>query len=159
MATRLPHLALEPAAAVAVVVVAGGADRVLDVLGAQPPRRAARQEARGADGGAIDDIAAAVGSGGSAGGLSCAVSACTAYLRDLSFTYIMRPRSHWVIDTRPGSSPAKIAARVADEGFDSLDAPIKIVACPDTPVPFSPPLEKYYVPDENRIINTVKEIL
>ena len=35
-----------------------------------------------------------------------------------------------------------IAAMVADKGFDLLDAPIKIVTAPHTPVPFSPPLEQ-----------------
>ena len=39
-----------------------------------------------------------------------------------------------------------IAAMVADKGFDFLDAPIKIVTAPHTPVPFSPPLEQVYMP-------------
>ena len=36
-----------------------------------------------------------------------------------------------------------IAAIVADKGFDMLDAPIKRITAPHTPVPFSPPLEKF----------------
>ena len=44
------------------------------------------------------------------------------------------------------SVAATIAAIVADEGFDSLDAPIKCVTAPHTPVPFSPPLEQAYIP-------------
>jgi len=51
-----------------------------------------------------------------------------------------------------------IAAIVADEGFDSLDTPIKRVTALDTPVPFSPPLEQSYLPDPQKIIETVKEI-
>src|SRR3954471_24947901 len=39
-----------------------------------------------------------------------------------------------------------IAAMVADKGFDTLDAPINRVTAPHTPVPFSPPLEQFYVP-------------
>ncbi|WP_274704701.1 transketolase C-terminal domain-containing protein, partial [Acetomicrobium sp. S15 = DSM 107314] len=40
---------------------------------------------------------------------------------------------------------AEIAAMIAEEAFDYLDAPIKRVAAPFTPVPFSPPLEKDFV--------------
>jgi pyruvate dehydrogenase E1 component beta subunit len=54
---------------------------------------------------------------------------------------------------------AEIAAIVADEAFDQLDAPIKRVAAPDSPVPFSPPLEKFYIPDKDDVIKTVKEII
>lgn len=52
-----------------------------------------------------------------------------------------------------------IAAIVADKGFDTLDAPIKRVTAPHTPVPFSPPLEAEYVPDPDRIAATVRELL
>ena len=62
-------------------------------------------------------------------------------------------------EPKTGSSSAQIAAMVAEEGFDYLDAPLKIVACPDTPVPYSPVLEKYYMPDEARLIKAIKEIL
>ena len=53
---------------------------------------------------------------------------------------------------------ADIAALVADKGFDTLDAPIKLVTAPHTPVPFSPPLEQFYVPSPERIVETVREI-
>ena len=49
-----------------------------------------------------------------------------------------------------------IAAMVADKGFDYLDAPIKIVTAPHTPVPFSPPLEQLYIPSPERIAETVR---
>ncbi len=51
-----------------------------------------------------------------------------------------------------------IAAMVADRGFDTLDAPIKLVTAPHTPVPFSPPLEQVYVPSPERIADAVREI-
>jgi pyruvate dehydrogenase E1 component beta subunit len=51
-----------------------------------------------------------------------------------------------------------IAAIVADRGFDTLDAPIKRVTAPHTPVPFSPPLERVYVPSPERIVDAVREI-
>lgn len=50
-----------------------------------------------------------------------------------------------------------IAAMVADRGFDTLDAPIKRVTAPHTPVPFSPPLEQFYVPSAERIADAVRE--
>jgi acetoin:2,6-dichlorophenolindophenol oxidoreductase subunit beta len=52
-----------------------------------------------------------------------------------------------------------IAAMVADKGFDTLDAPIKRVTAPHTPVPFSPPLEQFYVPSPDRIADAVREIV
>lgn len=52
-----------------------------------------------------------------------------------------------------------IAATIADEGFDYLDAPIKRVVPPNTSIPFSPVLEKFWMPDEGKIVKTVKEIV
>ncbi len=57
------------------------------------------------------------------------------------------------------SAAADIAAMVADKGFDLLDAPIKMVTAPHTPVPFSPPLEQFYVPSPEKIAATVREIV
>lgn len=53
---------------------------------------------------------------------------------------------------------AEIAAIAADEGFDYLDAPIKRVTAPDTPIPFSPPLEAAYLPNAEKIVKAVKEL-
>ncbi|PLR75696.1 alpha-ketoacid dehydrogenase subunit beta [Bacillus sp. V3-13] len=52
-----------------------------------------------------------------------------------------------------------IAALVADKGFDSLDAPIKRITAPHTPVPFSPPLEDIYLPTPEKVIKVVSELL
>lgn len=52
---------------------------------------------------------------------------------------------------------AEIAAMIAEEAFDYLDAPIKRVAAPFTPVPFSPVLEQTYIPSKEKIIAAVKE--
>jgi acetoin:2,6-dichlorophenolindophenol oxidoreductase subunit beta len=57
------------------------------------------------------------------------------------------------------SVAATIAAVVADEGFDSLDAPIKCVCAPHAPVPFSPTLEQAYIPSPERIADVVREIV
>jgi pyruvate dehydrogenase E1 component beta subunit len=53
---------------------------------------------------------------------------------------------------------AEIAAIVAEEALDYLDAPIKRVAALDSSVPFSPALESRFIPDENSIIKSVREI-
>lgn len=52
-----------------------------------------------------------------------------------------------------------IAALVADKGFDDLDAPIKRITAPHTPVPFSPPLEDLYLPSAGKIVQAVSELL
>lgn len=44
-----------------------------------------------------------------------------------------------------------IAALVADKGFDFLNAPIKTVSSPHTPVPFSPTLEDHYLPNAAKV--------
>ena len=46
---------------------------------------------------------------------------------------------------------ADIAAVVADKGFDFLNAPIKTVSAPHTPVPFSPTLEDHYLPNAAKV--------
>ena len=53
---------------------------------------------------------------------------------------------------------AEIAAVVAEEALDYLDAPIVRVAAPFTHCPFSPPLEKEYVPNEDKIIRAVRSL-
>ncbi len=54
---------------------------------------------------------------------------------------------------------AEISAVIADKGFDSLDSPVKRLAAPDVPVPFSPPLEKFVLPNGKKITSAVKEML
>jgi len=62
-------------------------------------------------------------------------------------------------DCKTGGVSAEIAASVAEEALDYLDAPIKRLAEPDTPIPFSPPLEQYVIPNEKMIIKAVKEVI
>jgi pyruvate dehydrogenase E1 component beta subunit len=66
-----------------------------------------------------------------------------------------------VFDEEPktGSAAAEIAAIVADEAFDYLDAPIKRVCAPDTPVPYSPVLEDFWIPDQKDLIEAVTELV
>jgi pyruvate/2-oxoglutarate/acetoin dehydrogenase E1 component len=62
-------------------------------------------------------------------------------------------------DCKTAGVSAEIAASVAEEAMDYLDAPIKRLAEPDTPIPFSPSLEQYVIPNEKAIVKAVKEVL
>lgn len=62
-------------------------------------------------------------------------------------------------DCKTAGVSAEIAAVIAEEALDYLDAPIRRVAEPDTPIPFSPPLEQRVIPDEKAIINAVKAVV
>jgi len=61
--------------------------------------------------------------------------------------------------TRHGSASAVIAAEVADEGFSSLKAPVKQVTALDATIPYSQPMEEYILPDENKIVGAVQQVL
>ncbi len=62
-------------------------------------------------------------------------------------------------DTRTSGFGAEIAAQVAEEAFEHLDAPIRRVAAPDTPVPFSPPLEKAFIPQVADVASALRELV
>ncbi len=62
-------------------------------------------------------------------------------------------------DVKTGGVGAEISASVSENAFGYLDAPIARVACPDTPIPFSPPLEQLYMPNADKIIETAKAIM
>ena len=64
-----------------------------------------------------------------------------------------------VEEPKTGSSASEIAAVVAEEAFDLLKAPIKRVCAPDTAIPFTPALEKVWMPDEDKLIKAVTEIM
>lgn len=61
--------------------------------------------------------------------------------------------------TRTGGFAGEICAVVAEEAFGSLKAPFRRVTGPDIPVPCSPPLERYYIPDEEKLKRAIREIL
>lgn len=62
-------------------------------------------------------------------------------------------------DCKTAGVSAEIAAVIAEEALDYLDAPIKRLAEPDTPIPFSPTLEQYVIPNEKTIIEAVKGVV
>ena len=51
-------------------------------------------------------------------------------------------------DSRTGGIGESLAAIIQEETFESLDAPVRIVGALDTPVPYSPPLEEFFLPSE-----------
>ena len=54
---------------------------------------------------------------------------------------------------------AQVAAHIAEHNIYDLDAPIKIVAAYDTPVPFASPMENFVIPDTRRIADAVRELV
>jgi pyruvate/2-oxoglutarate/acetoin dehydrogenase E1 component len=61
-------------------------------------------------------------------------------------------------DTRTGGMAGELAALIASEAFEDLDGPIVRVTSPDTPVPFSPPLEEYFLPNANKIADAARRL-
>jgi acetoin:2,6-dichlorophenolindophenol oxidoreductase subunit beta len=61
--------------------------------------------------------------------------------------------------TRAASASAVIAGEVADAGFSSLEAPIKQVTALDATIPYSQPMEEYLLPDEDKIVGAVQQVL
>ena len=57
-----------------------------------------------------------------------------------------------------GGLGGEIAALIAERAFRALDAPILRVTAPDTPVPFSPPLEDAYLPKAEKIAARLREL-
>lgn len=62
-------------------------------------------------------------------------------------------------EPRTGSAAGEIAAIVAEEGFDFLDAPIRRVCALDTPVPFSPVMKECWMPIKHDLIQTIAEMM
>ena len=62
-------------------------------------------------------------------------------------------------DNPKASIASEIAAIVSDKAFDFLDAPVKRVTAPHTPVPYSKGLEEEFMPDSDDVFETVKKLL
>ena len=60
---------------------------------------------------------------------------------------------------RTGGLGGELGAFIAEEAFEHLDAPLKRLAGLDTPVPYSPPLEAYYLPNVERIAAAVRDLV
>ena len=62
-------------------------------------------------------------------------------------------------DTPRCSMATDIIALVTMKAFDYLDAAPMMIAPPHAPVPFSPPMEAFYIPDENQIVDAIRKLL
>jgi pyruvate/2-oxoglutarate/acetoin dehydrogenase E1 component len=60
---------------------------------------------------------------------------------------------------RTGGMAGEIAAIVAKEAFGYLDAPIERITAPDTPVPFSAPMEKFFIPQIPEIVERIRKMV
>jgi 2-oxoisovalerate dehydrogenase E1 component beta subunit len=60
---------------------------------------------------------------------------------------------------RTCAAGAEVASLIADRGFELLDGPVRRLATPDVPIPFSPPLEEAVIPTPHRIAAACRELL
>ncbi|MDX6591395.1 MAG: hypothetical protein QOJ13_591 [Gaiellales bacterium] len=61
-------------------------------------------------------------------------------------------------DNLTGGFGGEVAAIIAQDAFEHLDAPVRRVAALDTPIPFAPPLEREYLPLEDDILNAARDL-
>ncbi len=61
-------------------------------------------------------------------------------------------------DVRTGGIAGELAAIIAEEAFEYLDGPIMRITAPDTPVPYSPPLEEFFLPKTSDIIRVARQL-
>ncbi len=61
-------------------------------------------------------------------------------------------------EQKTGSVAGEVAARIAENCFAWLDGPVQRFCCPDTPVPYSPPLEEHYRPNVERLCERIKRL-
>ncbi len=62
-------------------------------------------------------------------------------------------------DVRTGGIAGEVAAIINDEAFDWLDAPIVRITAKDTPVPFSPPLEEWFLPKAEDVVREARRLM
>jgi 2-oxoisovalerate dehydrogenase E1 component beta subunit len=61
-------------------------------------------------------------------------------------------------DTRTGGMAGELAAIISEEAFEYLDGPIMRITAPDTPVPYSPPLEEFFLPKTSDIVQVARQL-
>jgi 2-oxoisovalerate dehydrogenase E1 component beta subunit len=59
-------------------------------------------------------------------------------------------------DTRTGGMAGELAATITENVFEYLDGPIVRVTAPDTPVPYSPPLEEAFLPNADKVVEKAR---
>ena len=60
--------------------------------------------------------------------------------------------------TRTGGPGGEVAAVISERAFEYLDAPVVRMAPPDTPVPYSPPLEEYFLPNAEKVGKAIRAL-
>jgi 2-oxoisovalerate dehydrogenase E1 component beta subunit len=58
-----------------------------------------------------------------------------------------------------GGPGGEIAAKIVEKAFDHLDGPVVRVAAEDTPVPYSPPLEEFFLPQVSDVLEAARKLL
>ena len=78
--------------------------------------------------------------------------------RDLVLDSVKRNNKVFILheDTRTGGIAGEIAAIICEEAFEYLDGPILRITAPDTPVPYSPPLEEFFLPKVTDVLKTAR---
>ena len=61
-------------------------------------------------------------------------------------------------DTRTGGFAGELAAVIAEEVFEYLDGPVMRITAPDTPIPYSPPLEEFFLPKTSDVIRVARHL-
>jgi 2-oxoisovalerate dehydrogenase E1 component beta subunit len=79
---------------------------------------------------------------------------------DAIFESVARTNKALIVheDTRTGGVGAEVSARISERCFESLDGPVVRVTAPDTPVPYSPPLEKNFLPSADRVAKAARAL-
>src|SRR5437899_12910898 len=61
-------------------------------------------------------------------------------------------------DTKTGGIAGEIAAILCERAFGHLDGPLVRVTALDTPVPYAPTLEEYFLPNKEKVVHAAKEL-
>ena len=59
-------------------------------------------------------------------------------------------------DTLTGGLAGELSARITEKIFEYLDGPVLRITAPDTPVPYSPPLEEAFLPNASKVIEKAR---
>ena len=61
-------------------------------------------------------------------------------------------------DTRTGGMAGELAALIGERAFGDLDGPVVRITAPDTPVPFAPPLEEFFLPNARKVVEAARKL-
>ena len=80
--------------------------------------------------------------------------------RDLVLESVRKTSKVFILheDTRTGGIAGELCAIINEEAFDDLDGPVLRVTAPDTPVPYSPPLEAFFLPKVADVLETARRL-